>query len=52
MTEIPNSKPDYDLEERSLQFAKPAELFVKKLPQTNAIIEDDKQLFWSLNIVI
>ena len=44
MTEIRNSKPVYDLEERTYQFAKAVRLFVKTLPKTIAIIEDGKQL--------
>ena len=44
MTEIPNSKPVYDLEERTFQFAKAVRFFVKKLPKTIANIEDGKQV--------
>ena len=44
MTEIQNSKPVYDLEERTFQFAKDVRLFVKTLPKTIANIEDGKQL--------
>ena len=44
MTEIQNSKPVYDLEERTYQFAKDVRLFVKTLPKTIANIEDGKQL--------
>ena len=44
MTKIPNSKPPYDLEERTFQFAKAVRLFVKTLPKTIANIEDGKQL--------
>ena len=44
MTEIRNSKPVYDLEERTFQFAKEVRLFVKTLPKTIANIEDGKQL--------
>jgi four helix bundle protein len=40
MTEITNSKPVYDLEERTFQFAKAVRLFVKTLPKTIANIED------------
>lgn len=43
MTEIKNTKL-YDLEERTLQFAKRSRLFVKKLPKTIGNIEDGKQL--------
>jgi four helix bundle protein len=44
MTKIRNSKPVYDLEERTFQFAKNVRLFVKTLPKTIANIEDGKQL--------
>ena len=44
MTKIRNSKPVYDLEERTFQFAKAVRLFVKTLPKTIANIEDGKQL--------
>jgi four helix bundle protein len=43
MTKIKNSKR-YDLEDRTLQFAKDVRAFVKKLPRTIANIEDGKQL--------
>ena len=43
MTEIRNSK-QYDLEDRTLAFAKDVRVFVKKLPKTIANIEDGKQL--------
>jgi four helix bundle protein len=39
-----NSKPAYDLEERTFQFAKRIRLYVKKLPNTAANIEDMKQV--------
>ena len=44
MTEIQNPKREYDLEERTFQFAKNIRLFVKTLPKTIANIEDGKQL--------
>jgi len=44
MTKIQNSKPIYDLEERTYQFAKDVRFFVKTLPKTIANIEDGKQL--------
>jgi len=44
MTKIQNSKPVYDLEERTFPFAKDVRLFVKSLPKTIANIEDGKQL--------
>ncbi len=44
MTKIQNSKPVYDLEERTFEFAKAVRLFVKTLPKTMANIEDGKQL--------
>jgi four helix bundle protein len=43
MTEIQNPKK-YDLEDRTLAFAKKVRAFVKKLPKTIANIEDGKQL--------
>jgi four helix bundle protein len=43
MTEIQNSKI-YDLEDRTLAFAKNVRNFFKKLPKTTANIEDGKQL--------
>lgn len=39
-----NSKPPYDLEERTFQFAKNIRLFIKRVPKTTAVIEDGKQL--------
>ena len=44
MTKIQNSKPVYDLEERTFQFAKDVRLFVKTLPKTIANTEDSRQL--------
>ena len=44
MTEIQNSKPIYDLEERTFQFAEAGRLLVKTLPKTISNIEDGKQL--------
>ena len=44
MTEIQNPKREYDLEERTFQFAKAVRLFIKTLPKTIANIEDGKQL--------
>ena len=43
MTEIQNSKR-YDLEDRTLEFARRVRTFVKKLPKTLANIEDSRQL--------
>ena len=43
MSKDTNSKP-YDLEERTLKFAKDVRAFVKKLPKTLANIEDSRQL--------
>ena len=43
MTKNQNSK-HYDLEDRTLLFAKDTIAFVKKLPKTLANIEDGKQL--------
>jgi len=39
-----NSKPIYDLEERTFRFAKNVRIYIKKLPQTLANIEDGKQV--------
>ena len=44
MAKIRNSKPVYDLEERTFQFAKDVRIFVKTLPKTIANMEDGKQL--------
>lgn len=44
MAKTQNTKPVYDLEERTFQFAKACRLFVKSLPKTIANIEDGKQL--------
>jgi hypothetical protein len=44
MTEIHNSKPVFDLSERTFQFAKAARLSVETLPKTIANIEDGQQL--------
>ncbi|OGH12138.1 MAG: four helix bundle protein [Candidatus Levybacteria bacterium RIFCSPHIGHO2_01_FULL_36_15] len=46
MTEVKNSK-QYDLEERTFEFAKNVRIFVKKLPKTIVNIEDGKQLIRS-----
>ena len=42
-----NSKPIYDLEERTFLFAKNVRLFVKNLPKTIANLEDSKQVLRS-----
>jgi four helix bundle protein len=39
-----NSKPKYDLEERTFQFTKDVRNFIKTLPKTIANFEDQKQL--------
>ena len=44
MTEIQNSKPQYDLEERTYLFAKRCRDYVKNLPKTISNIEYSKQL--------
>ena len=44
MTQKQNSKPVYDLEKRTFQFAKDVRLFVKTLQKTIANIEDGRQL--------
>lgn len=41
------SKPKYDLDERTFNFAKDVRLFVKTLPKTLANIEDSKQVIKS-----
>ena len=46
MTEIQNNK-QYDLEDRTLKFAKDVREFVKKIPKTIANIEDSKQVIRS-----
>ena len=51
MTKIQNSKPVYDLEERTFQFAKDVRLFVKSLPKTIANMEDGKQLIKASGLV-
>lgn len=43
MTKTQNSK-QYDLEERTLKFAKRVRAFIKSLPKTIANLEDEKQL--------
>ena len=43
MTENKNSK-QYDLEDRTLEFAKNVRKFIKKLPKTSANQEDGRQL--------
>ncbi|MCU0592677.1 MAG: four helix bundle protein [Desulfobacterales bacterium] len=43
MSKTPNSK-QYDLEDRTLEFARRARNFVKSLPKTIANYEDSKQL--------
>ncbi|GBD87246.1 hypothetical protein BMS3Abin03_01173 [bacterium BMS3Abin03] len=44
MTNIQNSKPKYDLEERTFIFAKDVRNFIKTLPKSTANFEDGKQL--------
>jgi four helix bundle protein len=46
MTKIRNSK-QYDLEDRTLEFAKKVREFVKQLPKTTGNLEDGKQLIRS-----
>jgi len=46
MAEIKNSK-QYDLEERTFEFAKKVRTFVKNLPKTTGNTEDGKQLIRS-----
>lgn len=46
MNENTNSRK-YDLEQRTLEFAKNVRLFIKKLPKINANIEDGRQIIRS-----
>jgi four helix bundle protein len=46
-----SSKPRYDLEDRTYEFAKRVRTFVKRLPRTICNIEDVKQLARSSNSV-
>ena len=46
MTEIKNTK-QYDLEERTLEFARRCRIFVKILPKTISNLEDGRQLIRS-----
>ncbi len=39
-----NSKPVYDLEERTFQFAKKVRIYIKQLPKNAGNIEDGKQV--------
>jgi len=43
MTEIKNTK-QYDLEKRTIDFAKAVRIFIKKIPKSIANFEDAKQL--------
>lgn len=47
---MPNSK-QYDLEERTLKFARDARNFVKRLPKTLASVEDGRQALRSTGSV-
>ncbi|MBU4369359.1 four helix bundle protein [Patescibacteria group bacterium] len=42
-----NKNPKYDLEERTLEFAKQIRFFIKKLPKSVANFEDGKQVIRS-----
>ena len=44
MAKIQNNKVKYDLEERTLKFAKDVRLFIKTVPKTIANVEDIRQL--------
>ncbi len=46
MSETKNSK-QYDLEDRTLEFARNIRSFIRKLPKTISVIEDSKQLIRS-----
>lgn len=52
MNITPNSKPVYDLEERTFLFAKNVRTWIKSLPHTTANIEDAKQLVRSSGSVV
>ncbi len=45
--QIPKTERKFDLEERTLDFAKSVRNFIKDLPKTLAILEDGKQLIRS-----
>jgi len=47
MTKITNSRPMYDLEERTFQFAKAVRIFIKGLPKSISNFEDGKQVIRS-----
>ena len=47
MTEIKPHKQVYDLEDRTLNFAKQVRLFIKNIPRTTGNFEDGKQLIRS-----
>ena len=51
MTKIRNPKPVYDLEERTLQFAKDVKLFLKNQNNLNSKFPCSA-VFWSLGIGI
>lgn len=44
MTEIPNNRPKYDLEDRTFRFAKAVRIFIKGLPKSISNYEDSKQV--------
>jgi hypothetical protein len=44
MNKSQNSKPKYDLEERTFLFAKDLRIWIKDLPNSTANLEDSKQL--------
>lgn len=44
MNKRQNSKPKYDLEERTFLFAKDIRIWIKDLPNSTANLEDSKQL--------
>ena len=47
MTNIQNTKPKYDLEERTFNFAKDVRIFIKTLPKSMENFEDGKQVIKS-----
>jgi len=44
MIKSSNTKPRFDLEERTYQFTEQVGLYTRKLPKTTANIEDTKQV--------
>ncbi len=51
MNQIPNTKHKYDLEERTLEFARRINKYVNELPKTISNVENGKQLVRSAGSV-